>query len=149
MENPYLYRGLRKEEIDAGNLLIPKSQEPFAADPCLGIDTRLPFILGKTEEHAVRKHQWLQSGYPTRGISTTPHIERARIYAKSNKIIVVIDRRLFKQYGIREYHINTILGAFPEDISVPEDDEVIIVFDVDGPFPKELIVEVINTDKID
>ena len=46
MGDNYLYRALRKEEIEAGNLLIPKGQGPFAANPRWGIDTRFPFIIG-------------------------------------------------------------------------------------------------------
>jgi hypothetical protein len=91
-ESKYLFRALRREEIEAGNVLIPKGQGPFQADPRLGIDTRLPFKLGPTEEHAVRQHQWNQSGFPTSGVSTTPHISRAKYYAQKNKVIVKIDR---------------------------------------------------------
>ena len=76
----YLYRALRKEEIEAGNILIPKEQETFKKLPRLGIDTRLPFVMGETEEHAVRQHQWQQKGFLTSGISTTPHFERAKYY---------------------------------------------------------------------
>jgi len=147
MPDNLLYRALRNEEVEAGIVLIPKGQGPFAVDPRLDIDTRLPFVLGPTDEHAVRQHQWQQDGFPTKGISTTPHFERACIYAESNRIIVVIDRRLFDEYGIREYHVNTVLGTFPEDIAVPEDDEVIIVYDNDGTLPREIIVDIINLDE--
>ena len=147
MPDNLLYRALRTEEIAAGNLLIPKGQGPFSENPRLGIDTRLPFVLGPTDEHAVRQHQWQQNGFPTKGISTTPHFERACMYAKSKRIIAVIDRQLFTEYGIREYHVNAVLGAFPEDIAFPEDDEVIIVCENDGPLPREIIIDIINLDE--
>ena len=143
--NKYLYKGLRKEEIDAWNILIPKSQGPFRSHPRLGIDTRLPFVLGEAEEYAVRQHQWKQSGYPTSGVSTTPHFERAKkVYGERNRAIVKINRQLFGKYGIKEYVVKEYLGKFPEDIAAPEDDEIILVKEDGGPFPKEIIVEVIK-----
>jgi hypothetical protein len=139
----YLYRALRPEEIEAGYILIPKSQELFKSDPRLDIDTRLPFVLGPTEEYAVRQHQWNQKGFSTRGISTTPHIERAKFYAQLNKAIVKINRESLIEHGIKEYVVAEFLDF---GIAVPEDDEVILVMDNDGPFPKEIIFEVIRLD---
>ena len=147
MTHVFLYRALRAAEIEAGCVLIPKNQRPFEADPRLGIDTRLPFVLGPTEEHAVRQHQWQQNGFPTSGVSTTPHLERAQFYAAADGVIVEIDRRLFSVYGLRECVVNSILGEHPVDIAVPEDDEVILVWDEAGPFPKQLIVRVILLDR--
>jgi hypothetical protein len=143
MKEKYLYRALRFIEVEAGCILIPKSQETFAADPRLDIDTRFPFILGPTEEYAVRQHQWNQNGFPTRGISTTPHIDRARFYAQANKVIVKIDRESLADHGIKEYVVAEVIDF---GIAVPEDDEVILVKDNDGLFPKEIIVEVIHVD---
>ena len=133
MNPAFLYRALRREEIDADCVLIPKSQEPFPAEARLGIDTRLPFQLGPTEEHAVRQHQWNQHGFPARGVSTTPHIERARVYAHTNKVIVTIDREVLSKHGIKEYVVKKWISAL--DIAVPEDDEVILVMEKDGSFP--------------
>ncbi|MDK2742178.1 MAG: hypothetical protein NDI90_04630 [Nitrospira sp. BO4] len=146
MTHAFLYRALRSDEIEAGCVLISKTQGSFEAGPRLGIDTRLPFALGPTEEHAVRQHQWQQNGFPTSGVSTTPHLERARFYAAARGVIVEIDRRLFSMYGVRECVVNLILGEHPVDIAVPEDDEVILVRDEAGPFPKQLIVRVIFLD---
>ncbi|HSA85791.1 MAG TPA: hypothetical protein VLE46_06395 [Nitrospira sp.] len=146
MTHAFLYRALRAAEIEADCVLIPKDQGPFEANPRLGIDTRLPFALGPTEEHAVRQHQWQQNGFPTSGVSTTPHLERALFYAASGGVIVEIDRQLFSAYGVREYVVNSILGEHPVDIAVPEDDEVILVREEAGPFPKQLIVRVILLD---
>jgi hypothetical protein len=142
-ENKYLYRALRKEEIDAGNILIPKSIESFKSHPRLGIDTRLPFVLGEKEEYAVRQHQWKQSGFPTSGISATPYFERAKVYARQG-VIVKIDRELLSKFGIKEYIVKDWLKKFPEDISVPEDEEVILVKEECKMLPKEIIIEVIK-----
>jgi hypothetical protein len=143
MQQQYLYRALRQEEIEAGNILIPKSQEPFEANPRLGIDTRLPFIIGPTKEHAIRQHQWNQKGYPTRGISTTPHIERAKFYAKSNRVIAKLDCKLFEKYKISEFVVKDWIGIFPSDIAVPEDDEVILVMEDNDSFPKEITCDLL------
>jgi len=142
----YLYRALRKDEIETENILISKEQETFEKLPRLGIDTRLHFILGETEEYAVRQHQWQQEGFPTSGISTTPHFERAKFYARDG-VVVKINRSLFKKYGIKEYVVKECLRKYPEDIACPEDDEVILVKKDCGHFPKEIIEEVIIIDK--
>lgn len=143
MEYKNLYRALRKEEISAGNILIPKVIKPFKNHPRMGIDTHLPFMLGEQEEYAVRQHQWKQEGFPgSSGVSTTPHIERARFYAK-NEVIVVIDREQLKKFNINEYVVKDYLKKYPEDIAVPKDDEIIL-FSENGNFPREVIVKVIN-----
>lgn len=147
MKSDFLYRALRQPEIDAGFVLIPKSQETFEALPRLGIDTRLPFVLGKTEDHAVRQHQWQQRGFPTRGISTTPHIHRAVFYAQKSRILVKIDRSRFQEFGITEYVVSDILGKFPQDIACPEDAEVILVRQLYGTWPKEVVHQILQLDK--
>jgi hypothetical protein len=140
----YLYRALRKVEIEQGNILIPKGQSPFKQHPRLGVDTRLPFKLAPTEEHAVRQHQWKQRGFPTSGVSTTPHLERATYYAQENKVIAKINRLLLSQYHVAEYVVKEYLGSHPQDIACPEDDEVILVKSDGNVFPKEIIEEVIR-----
>jgi hypothetical protein len=140
----YLYRALRRDEI-AQRVLIPKEQEPFAANPRLGIDTRLPFTLGPTPEHAVRQHQWQQRGFPTRGVSTTPHLHRARLYAK-HRVIAVVSRNLLPGFGIEEFAVNDWLGRHPEDIACAEDEEVILVAGTLGPLPAEIIERLVNLD---
>ena len=140
--NKYFYKALRPEEIREGNILIRKSQVPFRSDPCFGIDMRFPIEFG-SETNAVRQHQWERRGLPTSGISTTPHLERAKDYARHN-VIVKINRQLFSKYCIKEYVVKEYLEKFPEDIAVPEDDEIILVKEDGGPFPKEIIVGVIK-----
>ncbi len=144
--NNFLYRALCSKEIVSGNLLIPKSSEPFHAPPRLGIDTRLPFKLGSTTEYVVRQHQWKQRGYPTRGVSTTPHLTRAQFYAQRNRIIAKIDRNLLSEFDIEEFNVNELLSDFPEDIAAHEDSEIILVYRNNGTFPKDIISEILVFD---
>ncbi len=145
MKNKFLYRALRKIEIENSNILIPKifSDNKFIAAPVFGIDTTFPIDLGSSA-NAVRQHQWNQNGLPTKGISTTPIFERALFYAQTNKIIVKIDTSKFEKFGINVYDVNEILGFRPSDIAVPEDNEIILVYEKKGSFPKEIIIDVIE-----
>lgn len=136
----YLYRALRKEEIGAGNILIPKSQDTFSRPARFGIDMRFPIEL-HSETNAVRQHQWKQKGLPTSGISTTPHLERAKNYNK-NGVIVKIDRHSLTKFGIKEYDVDKYLIL--EDIACPEDDETILVNEDRASFPKEIIQAVLK-----
>lgn len=145
MKYLYNYKALRKEEIDAGNILIPKSQGPFRSDPYFGIDMYFPIEFGSVT-NAIRQHQWKQRGFPTSGVSTTPHFERAKFYAKRNGVIVKIDRQSLTKFGIIEYDVDEYLK--PGEIAVPDDDEIILVKEDGGSFPKEIIVEVISEDEI-
>ncbi len=135
-----LYRALRDIEVERGNILIPKSTEPFVAHPMLPIT--LPFTLGKREEHAVRQHQ-LNGKYPTRGVSCTTKREVALEYARE-KVIVRISEEACDSHGIQRYRVKDHLPLAM--IEHPEDEEVILVADLDGPLPADLIVEVIQVD---
>ena len=138
--NKYLYRALREEEIDAGNILIPKSKGPFRSDRKFGIDMIFPFEFDNVK-NAVRQHQWKRRGLSTSGISTTPHLERAKDYNTYN-LIVKIDRHRLTEFGIKEYDADKYLR--PEEITCPEDDEIILVKEDGGSFPKEIIVNIIK-----
>jgi hypothetical protein len=145
MKHQYLFRALRKIEIEENNILIPKQNNTneFKAAPVFGIDMTFPIDLGSTR-NAVRQHQWNQNGLPTRGISTTPSYERSLFYAQTNRIIVKIDTSLFEKFNIKTYDVNEILGLRTSDIAVPEDNEIIITYDKEGAFPKEIIAEIIE-----
>lgn len=130
-------------------VLMPKGQESFAVGPRLGIDTRLPFTLGPTAKHAVRQHQWQQHGFETRGVSTTPLLARARVYAANHRMIAVIRRDLLLGFGIEEFAVNELLADHPEDIACPEDNEVILVRETSGPLPVEIIDRILCIDEID
>jgi hypothetical protein len=136
----YLYRALRSVEIQEGNILIPKSTEKFASDPRFGIDTVFPISFGSSE-NAARQHNWNQNGYPTRGISTTPFYERALFYAeRNNSPIAKIDTANFDKLGIEIYFVRDLKHG----IAVPEDDEHILIYEKDGAFPHEIIVEILK-----
>ena len=145
-----LYRGLRKEEIERGFVLIPKAQKPFLAHPRLPIV--LPFVLEERIEYAVREHQWVEPDesdpnrrpralFETSGVSTTPKRERAVHYA-SHGIIVRIQTENFEQLGIKALsvaeHVHSSL------ISEPLDEEIVLVYQDGQPLPREIIVEVIK-----
>jgi hypothetical protein len=148
MKHKFLYRALRKLEIESDYTLIPKefSNEEFTSDPRFGIDTTFPFKFGSVD-NKVRQHQWKQDGLPTRGISTTPFFERAEFYGQRNRIIAKIDSQLFEKYGIETFEVNETLGFRPSDIAVMEDNEIILTYNKSGAFPKDLIVELINLDE--
>ena len=57
---------------------------------------------------------------------------------------VELDRRLFERNWIREYPVNEVLSGFPADIPVPEDEEVILVCELEGAFPKEIVRRVLR-----
>ena len=133
-----LYRALRPAEIEAGCVLIPKAQKPFVAHPRL--HQVLPFDLGLRVEHAVREHQW-EGQFETSGVSTTPHLSRARHYAK-HKTIVEIDTSRFAACGITFHRVSDHVDG--RLICVPEDDEIILTHQGDTWFPKSVIKAVLR-----
>lgn len=135
-----LYRALRQDEIVAGFLLIPKSTAPFVAPPRL--PNILPVNLAPGVEHALREHQW-DGKFPTRGVSTTPHLNRAVHYAQNSGVIVRLDVGRLLDSGIQLYRVSDHVPAAL--IVVPEDDEVVLVSEDDGPLPAECVVEVLRT----
>jgi len=63
---------------------------------------------------------------------------------KKQKTIVKINRNLLSLHGIKEYIVKDWLKKYPGDIAVPEDDEVILVYEKGGNFPTEIIEEIIK-----
>ncbi len=140
MSYKFLYRALRQEEIENQCNPLSKIQKPFKDNPLLGTgDARFPINLGETEEYAVRHHQ---NGFPTKGISTTPHLEIAKKYSRAG-VIIKINFSNLEEHGIKAYIVKDWL-KFPEDIIKPEDDEIILVMQDSTVFPKDLIQEVIK-----
>jgi len=136
----FLYRALREIEIESGCILIPKSQSSFVSEQRFPIT--FPINFGPIERHAVRDHQWAGQ-YPTRGISTSLNIDVARTYSEKHGVIVKISRSKLRECGIKEYVVNEILP--PNEVVKPEDEEVILVQEKDGNFPKKVILEIIKT----
>ncbi len=114
------------------------------ADPMFGIDMTFPLEFGSLR-NAVRQHQWKQNGFPTRGVSTTPKLERAMFYATENKVIAKIDTSKFIPLGIKVYDVNELLKERPNEIACFEDNEFILVYNKAGAFPREIINEIIHT----
>lgn len=136
-----LYRALNEYEIKNGLLLYPKSTKEFIAP------LRLPFLLsnntlGKTKVNAIREHQY-DSKFPTRGVSTSLN-KRIAIekYGKDLGVIAIIDRNKLKEYNIEEIVVSEELDGFY--ILHPEDEEVILIYENDGPLPKEIIKDFIR-----
>jgi hypothetical protein len=132
-----LYRALRQDEIEAGFVLIPKSQTAFRAHPKLPLV--LPVYLGEAEEHAVRDHQ-CDGQYLTRGVSCTTEWTVALRYARASNVIVSIDEAVCERLGIRRFRVREHTPL--ELIIHPEDEEVILVYDKNGVFPKEIVTAV-------
>jgi hypothetical protein len=61
-------------------------------------------------------------------------------------VIVELDRRLFERNWIREYPVNEILARIPDGIAAPDDEEIILVCELEGPFPKEIVKRVIRVE---
>jgi hypothetical protein len=138
----HLYRALRPEEVEAGCVLIPKGQGPFARRSRREKDAAQETV----QERAVLQREWRRRGCPSRGVSTTPHLDRARRYADAGGVVVELDRTLFERNWIREYPVKELLGGFPEGIAAPDDDEVILVCELEGPFPEEIVKRILYTD---
>ena len=90
-----------------------------------------------------------QEGFPTSGISTTPHLERAAIYARGKDglsigFIYKIARARLKEHDVREY----IVADYATYPSVPEDDEVILVTPYSQHLSEDLIIEIISISEL-
>jgi hypothetical protein len=139
-----LHRALNADEIDQGYVIVPKSRSAFLAAPRIDIDSHMPFSFAVSEQNAIRQHQWKQDGFRTRGVSTTPHLNRAIAYAGRHGYIVKIDRQIAGQRQVVEFDVNERLAEHPEDIACQEDDEIILVLDRDGDWPEDIIVGVLT-----
>jgi hypothetical protein len=135
-----LYRALNLDEIQAGGVLLPKSQDPFIAP--LGFPVPFPAMFGETENHAVRDHQ-RDGRFPTRGVSTTTSKDIAfDKYGKKSGVIALINRAALRKLGVKEFVVSETLSI--GEILHPEDDEVILTYDKDGALPKEIIIEIVK-----
>lgn len=94
--------------------------------------------------NAVIRHQLNQEGYPTAGVSTTPHFERAVLYAMGpcgtqDGVVYKIDRIKCREHGIVAYKV----AEYARWPSVPGDDEVILVPPSEC-LPLHVIIDVIS-----
>jgi hypothetical protein len=128
---------------ELNGVLRPKTCKPFTAIPEYGRAEWGNAFWGESEENAVVEHQQDQAGFPTSGLSTTPHISRAIFYATHDgkyqrAYIYIINSARCKDFGVSEFIVNEIV-PFP---SVAEDDEVILVAHDGGNLPSLLIEEI-------
>lgn len=148
MNTEFLFRGVSEAFHQAnGGLLKPKLQGRFTYEfhwdePGFTFDSGVTWDSSST--NAVIRHQLHQEGFPTSGISTTPHFESAVLYARgrdgtSGGHVFKIDRTSLQQHGVTEF----VVSQFCEP-SIPEDDEVILVVQNELHLPLTVVVEVID-----
>lgn len=141
----YLYRGVSKSLHEKLNgQLLPKATSPFIytfhLDEGFHLDSGA--TLDASQANTVIRHQLERAGFPTCGVSTTPHFDRARFYATSRNgdgFVYQIDRTLLREHGILEY----VVAEYVRCPSVPDDDEVILVASDNGPIPHSVVAEII------
>jgi len=137
----YLYRGLRKEEVDAGMILVPKGIQTFE-DLKLITANAGGFYEPRNLGPILRVSRHIE-GDKSSGVSTSTNREVAISYALSSppgkQYVVVINREKARLLGIREIVVKEILPLWV--IQKPDDEEVILVSDT-GVFPKEIIERV-------
>jgi hypothetical protein len=148
MNHQYLFRGVSASvNRENGGLLIPKVQGVFTygfqwSEPDLAWGGGATW--GSSPTNAVIRHQFNQEGFPTSGISTTPHIDRAIVYArgkdgKGSGYVYKILRSALEKIGVTEF----VVAQFCQP-SVPEDDEVILVVPGGLHLPSNAVVEIIQ-----
>ena len=127
--------------------IFPKSLEPFSYTFKYG-ERGLKYgsgvTYGSSPTNAAIRHQLNQEGFPTSGVSMTPSLERAKIYARgtdgtASGIVYRINRACLDIYGVKQY----IVAEYAKFPSVPDDEEVILVSADFGALPDEIIAEVI------
>lgn len=141
----FLYRGVSSDFHQANQgLLRPKVLGDFTYqfrwdEPGFKWDSGGTW--DSTPTNAVIRHQFNQEGYPTSGISSTPHLERAIMYARgkdgmSSGYVFKIDREALKNQGVVEF----VVAQFCTP-SIPEDDEVILVVPDGAHLPEAAVAE--------
>ncbi|MCG2711326.1 MAG: hypothetical protein L6416_03245 [Candidatus Omnitrophica bacterium] len=147
----YLYRGISEEMHIKKKGLKPKGNS-FCREIVIGeiedggdgVVVGGGETVGKSKENAIIAHQRNSDRFPSLGVSTTPFLERAKIYAthkglRSTGIVYKIDRYLFSINQIEEYRVREWANA-PK---FPEDDEVILVGGKGKALTDNIIAEVI------
>lgn len=147
MDAEFLYRGVSKSFHRVnGGLLKPKIQGPFTYsfhwnEGGLGWDSR---TWASTPDNAVIRHQLNQEGFPTSGISTTPHFQRAIFYTRGPSgteggYVFKISREALLSRNIEQF----VVAHYCKP-SAPEDDEVILPTPDGDHLSSEVIFEVIE-----
>lgn len=140
-----LYRGVHAEFHERSlGVLRPKETSEFRKGPKWNV-SHWGCTWSPSVANAVSEHQRHQAGYPTSGISTTPHIDRAKFYATRGGryprgIIYVIDEELCVLHGVSVY----VVSDYVFHPCVPEDDEVILVAANSGDLPNGILVNTLT-----
>jgi hypothetical protein len=145
----YLYRGVRAEMHRATNGVIkPRawsfSRVPRADEDYVRADSGV--VAGESSTNAVIAHQHDSSKFPSSGISTTLHFERAAFYATNGYdpsvagCVYKIERRELRANGVRE----CLVADYATWPKVPQDDEVILVVSGNRALPRSAITEVVD-----
>jgi hypothetical protein len=126
-----LYRGISIKMFKAANgHLIPKAiGKKFETEVCCGdphAECGLGAQAGNGVANTVLLHQYGQRGYPTSGFSTTPHKERAKIYATyGNEPGLILS---FCTDNLQDSNVEIFrVRDHVESPSVSDDDEYILV----------------------
>jgi hypothetical protein len=147
MSESFLYRGVSEKLYCAnGGLLKPKAQGPFEYTFQFGERGHVwgdGSVWGPSSINAVIRHQRGQEGFPTSGISTTPHLHRAAVYARgrdgrAHGYVYEISRQALELHGVSQF----VVAQFCKP-SIPEDDEVILVTD-GSHLPPAVVTKVID-----
>lgn len=141
----YLYRGISEEMHQALEGLKPKGisfTRPIRFGEGFKYGQGVTF--GSSKNNAIISHQVDSGRFPTSGISTTPFLERAKLYAtckgkRAKGVIYKLDRELFAEKGIKEYRVKDFT-RYPE---IPEDDEVILAKEDNTSLPMEIVIEIL------
>ena len=144
----FLYRGVTTKFYKQNEgYLKPKKIEPF--EYTLHFDEGFKWDSGGTWDssraNAVIRHQLNQEGFPTSGISATPHFERAQVYARGRNgqsagYVYKIERSLLSKYGVKEFFVSD----YAKEPSIPEDEEVILVAEDFNALPQSVVLSVIH-----
>jgi len=145
-----LYRGVNAAmHKQNGGRILPRRYgmafaHEFTCDDMTITCDNTTVTIRPSAQNAVMYHQL---GTPdTSGISTTPHLDRARHYATRGGtvpgVIYVIDRTKLPALGVCEHVVKDIVFGF--SVTVPEDDEVILVAADTGELSPDVIVDRID-----
>ena len=149
MNYKFLYRGVSLElhKQNKGKL-IPKGISlervvQLNSTPMLYLNSGL--TLDSSINNAIVTHQVDSTAFPTSGISTTPHLCRAKYYATHNNSKKGLTYKISVE-KLKELNINTYtVKDFAVKPTVPEDDEVIIEINSEENVSENIIVEIIKT----
>jgi len=147
-----IYRGINDEMfsiISEKKVIHPKAHEfsiIFSHDGSISYDGSATY--GKSERNAVVGHQIDSSVFKTSGISTTPHIERAKYYALNNNrynkgYILEFDTN---KLDLNEYEL-IVVSEIVKSPKIPDDSEIILRRFDNNSIPYKQITNVIEIDE--